>query len=163
VTTNVGPSLVKYKHGRQLIVASPEDQLLLRQTIMMSGWQMLMFNRMLFGLIGISNDSTSTTLAALQPSHVFRVARWTQVIELRVSKLFEDQVFLPSSSSTFLDDSNIVIRFGGDKVGKKMAFKGGFTVMNTPKPNSCTALDLLATRKLLINITTYVMLYSNIT
>jgi hypothetical protein len=35
--SNIGPSLVKYKHGRQLIVTSPEDQLLLQQTIMMSG------------------------------------------------------------------------------------------------------------------------------
>jgi hypothetical protein len=31
VASNVGPSLVKYKHGRQLIVASPEDQLLLQK------------------------------------------------------------------------------------------------------------------------------------
>jgi hypothetical protein len=32
VASNVGPSLVKYKHGRQLIVTSPEDQLLLQKT-----------------------------------------------------------------------------------------------------------------------------------
>jgi hypothetical protein len=44
-----------------------------------------------------------------------------------------------------LDDSTIIIRFGDDKVGKKMAFKWGFTVMNAPKPNSSAALDLLAT------------------
>jgi hypothetical protein len=29
VVSNVGPSLVKYKHGRQLIFTYPEDQLLL--------------------------------------------------------------------------------------------------------------------------------------
>jgi hypothetical protein len=156
VASNVGPSLVKYKHGRQLIVTSPEDQLLLKQTGMMSGRQMLMFNSILVGLTGISIHSTSTTLAALQdkqmsdytiamvkllvnkimqPIRVFRVARWTQVIKLRVSKLFENQVFIPSSSFTLLDDSTIIIRFGGNKGGKKMAFKWGLTVMNAPKPN----------------------------
>jgi hypothetical protein len=66
VASNIGPSLVKYKHGRQLIVTSPEDQLLLQQTGMMSGRQMLMFNRILVGLTGISIHSTSTMLAALQ-------------------------------------------------------------------------------------------------
>jgi hypothetical protein len=97
---------------------------------MMSGRKMLMFNRILVGLTGISIHSTSTTLAALQdkkipdytiymvtflvnktmqPGRVFRVARWTQVIELRVSKLFENQVFLPSSSFTLLDDSTLII------------------------------------------------------
>jgi hypothetical protein len=66
VVSNVGPSLVKYKHGRQLIVTSPEDQLLLQQTGMVSGRQMLMCNHILVGLTGISIQSTSTTLAALQ-------------------------------------------------------------------------------------------------
>jgi hypothetical protein len=66
VASNVGPSIVKYKHGRQLIVTSPEDQLLLQHTGMMSGRQMLMFNRILVGLTGISIHSTSTTLTALQ-------------------------------------------------------------------------------------------------
>jgi hypothetical protein len=44
-----------------------------------------------------------------------------------------------------LDDSTIIIIFGGDKGGKKMAFKWGLTVMNAPKPNSSAALDVLAT------------------
>jgi hypothetical protein len=115
--SNVGPSIVKYKHGRQLIVTSPEDQLLLQQTGMMSGRQMLMFNWMRVGLTRISIHSTSTLAAlqdkqmpdytitmvkllvnkTMQPRRVFRVARWNQVIELRISKLFENQVFLPSS------------------------------------------------------------------
>jgi hypothetical protein len=128
--SNVVPSLVTYKHGRQLIFTSPEDQLLLQQTRMMSGRQMLMFNRIRVCLAVISIQSTSTTLTALQdkqmpgytinmvkclfnkkmqPRRVFRSARWTQVIELRVSKLFENQVFLPSSSFTLLDDSTIII------------------------------------------------------
>jgi hypothetical protein len=81
----------------------------------------------------------------MQTRRVFQVARWTQVIELRVSKLFENQVFLPSSSFTFLDDSTLIIQFGGDKGGKKMAFKWVLTVMNAPKPNSSAALDILAT------------------
>jgi hypothetical protein len=161
VATNVGPSLVKYKHERQLIVTSPEDQVLLKQTGMMSGWQMLIFNRILVGLTGISIHITSTTLAVLQDKQipdytitmvkllvnktmqtrrVFRVARWTQVIELRVSKLFQKQVFLPSSLFTLLDDSTIFIQFGGDKGGKKMAFKWGLTMMNAPKPDSSAAL-----------------------
>jgi hypothetical protein len=50
VASNVGQSLVKYKNGRQLISTSPEDQLLLQQTGMMSGRQMLMFNRILVEL-----------------------------------------------------------------------------------------------------------------
>jgi hypothetical protein len=66
VASNVGPSLVKYKHGCQLIVTSPEDQLLLQQTGMMSRRQMPIFNRILVGLTEISIHSTSTTLAALQ-------------------------------------------------------------------------------------------------
>jgi hypothetical protein len=66
VASNVGPSFVKYKHGRQLIVTSPEDQLLLQQTGMMNGRQMLMFNRILVGLTGIIIHITSTTLTALQ-------------------------------------------------------------------------------------------------
>jgi hypothetical protein len=66
VVSNVGPSLMKYKHARQLIVTSPEDQLLLQQTGIMSGRQMIMFNRILVDLTGISIHSTSTTLASLQ-------------------------------------------------------------------------------------------------
>jgi hypothetical protein len=54
VASNVVPSLVKYKHGSHLIVTSPEDQLLLQQTGMMSGRQMLIFNRIFVGLPGIS-------------------------------------------------------------------------------------------------------------
>jgi hypothetical protein len=69
VESNVVPSLVKYKHGRQLIVASPEYQLLLQQIVMMSGRKMLMFNRIL-KLTGISIHSTSTMLAALQNKQI---------------------------------------------------------------------------------------------
>jgi hypothetical protein len=81
----------------------------------------------------------------MQQRHVFRVAQWTQVIELRIFKLFENQVFLPSSSFTLLDYKTIIIRFGGNKGGKKMAFKWGLAVVNAPKPNSSTDLDVLAT------------------
>jgi hypothetical protein len=51
----------------------------------------------------------------MKPRRVFPVAQWNQVIELGVSKLFENQVFLPSSSFTLLDDSTIILRFGGNK------------------------------------------------
>jgi hypothetical protein len=44
-----------------------------------------------------------------------------------------------------LDNSTIIIRFGGDKGDKKVAFNWGLTVMNAPKPKSSVALDLLAT------------------
>jgi hypothetical protein len=44
-----------------------------------------------------------------------------------------------------LYDSTLIIRFGGDKGGKKMAFKWGLTVMNAPKPNLSAALYLFAT------------------
>jgi hypothetical protein len=44
-----------------------------------------------------------------------------------------------------LDDSTLIIRFGGEKEGKNMAFKWELAVMNFPKPNSSAALDLLAT------------------
>jgi hypothetical protein len=60
----VVPSLVKYKHGRQLIVTSPEDQLLLQQTGMMSRRKLLMFNRLLLSLTVISIHSTSMMLIA---------------------------------------------------------------------------------------------------
>jgi hypothetical protein len=66
VASNVGPSLVKYEHGSQTIATSPEDQLLLQQTGMMSGRQMLMYNRILVGLPVIIIHSTSTTLVDLQ-------------------------------------------------------------------------------------------------
>jgi hypothetical protein len=46
---------------------------------------------------------------------------------------------------TLLDDSIIIIQFGSEKGGKKMAFKWGIDVMNAPKSNSSAALDLLAT------------------
>jgi hypothetical protein len=65
VASNVGPSLVKYKHGRQLIITSPEDQILLQQNRMMSGRKMLMFNCIIVGLAASSIHRTSTTLAAL--------------------------------------------------------------------------------------------------
>jgi hypothetical protein len=70
VASNVGPILVKYKHGRQLIVTSPEDQILLQQTDMMSGRKLLMFNRVLVGLTGIIIHSTSMMMAALQDKHI---------------------------------------------------------------------------------------------
>jgi hypothetical protein len=63
VPSNVGPSLVMYKHESQLLVTNPEDQLLLQKTSMMSGRQMILFNRLLIEMMGISIHSTSTTLA----------------------------------------------------------------------------------------------------
>jgi hypothetical protein len=66
VASNVGPSLVKYKHGRQLIVTPPEYQILLQQTGMMRGRKILMFNHIRVGLTVLSIHSTSTMLAALQ-------------------------------------------------------------------------------------------------
>jgi hypothetical protein len=96
VASNVGPNLVKYKHGRHLIGTSPEDQLLLQQIGMMSGRKMLMFNHILVRLTGISIHSTIRALTSLQdkqmpdytitmfnliinktmqPRHVFRVVR----------------------------------------------------------------------------------------
>jgi hypothetical protein len=70
VASNVGPSLVKYKHGHQLIVTSPEDQISLQKTGMISGRQMLMFNHIIVSLTGISIHSTSTTLTALQDTQM---------------------------------------------------------------------------------------------
>jgi hypothetical protein len=84
VALNVGQSLVKYKHGRQLIFTSPEDQILPQQTGMMSGRQMLMFNRILVGLTGISIHSTSTTLTALQDNQIPDYA--TTMVKLIVNK-----------------------------------------------------------------------------
>jgi hypothetical protein len=70
VASIIGPSLVKYKHGRQLMFTSSEDQLLLQQTGMMIGRKMLMFNRILVDLTGISIHNTSTKLAALQDNQI---------------------------------------------------------------------------------------------
>jgi hypothetical protein len=81
----------------------------------------------------------------MQPRHVFCVERWIQFIELCVFKLFANKGFQPSSLLTLLDDITIIIRFGGGKGGKKMAFKWCLFVMNAPKPTSSVTLDLLAT------------------
>jgi hypothetical protein len=87
VVSNVGRSLVKYKHGRQLIVTSPEDQLLLQQTGMMSGRKMIMSNRILVGLTGISIHSTSTTLAALQEKQMLDYT--INMVKLLVNKTMQ--------------------------------------------------------------------------
>jgi hypothetical protein len=162
----VGPILVTYKHESQLIVTSPEYQLLLQQTSMMSGPKMMLFNRLLVEMTGISSHSKSTTLATLQdkqmpdytismvkilvnkimqPQRVFRVGCCSQVIELRVFKLFKNEVFHRSSLVALLDDSMIIVSFGGDKGGKKMAFKRCIAVVNAPKQSSSAAQDPMAT------------------
>jgi hypothetical protein len=53
-----------------MIVTSPEDQLLLQHTGMMSGRKMLRFNRIIVGLTGISIHSTGTMLVAWQDKHM---------------------------------------------------------------------------------------------
>jgi hypothetical protein len=63
---------------------------------------------------------------------------------LRVFKLFENQLFVPSSSFTLLDEITCITGFGGAKGGKKMVFQWGTTVMNVPKPDSSAALDVLS-------------------
>jgi hypothetical protein len=52
-----------------------------------------------------------------------------------VFDLFQHSVFVPSSSITALDDTNIIVRLGGDKGGKIMAYKFGVTVINRLQPN----------------------------
>jgi hypothetical protein len=141
MASNVGPSFVKYKHGRQLIVASPQYQLVLQQTGMMSGRTMLMSNCILVGLPGISIHSTSTTLAALQdkqmPDYTItmvkllvknnatntRVLSCTMDSTYRITsfQFFFNQVFLPSSFFCYMTAHllfDLVV-----KGGKKMYFK----------------------------------------
>ncbi len=59
--------------------------------------------------------------------------------------LFKHSVFIPSSAITGLNDSTIIVRLGGDKGGKTMAFKFGVTVMNCLQPNLPDSFDLLGT------------------
>jgi hypothetical protein len=70
VSSNVGPHLVTYKHGCQILVTNPEDQLLIQQTEMMSGRQMILFNSLLVKMTGIIIHITSTTLADLQENQM---------------------------------------------------------------------------------------------
>jgi hypothetical protein len=81
----------------------------------------------------------------LQERRVFRVNRISDVIKDRVYSLFKNLVFIPSSTITGLNDSVIIVRLGGDKGGKTMAFKFGVTVMNCLQPNLPESFDLLGT------------------
>jgi hypothetical protein len=67
------------------------------------------------------------------------------VIKDRMQDLFKNSVFVPSSSITGLDDSTIIVRLGGDKEGKTMAFEFGLTVMNCLQPILPENFDLIAT------------------
>jgi hypothetical protein len=55
----------------------------------------------------------------------FSCESYSDVIIDHIYSLFKHLVFIPSSNITGLDDSTIIIRFGGDKGGKTMAFKFG--------------------------------------
>ena len=57
--------LITYMKGRPLLVADPEQQLLLQQTGGMSNWQMNALNRVLLQLTGFSIHSSKNTLMAL--------------------------------------------------------------------------------------------------
>jgi hypothetical protein len=82
----------------------------------------------------------------LQDRRVFRVDRMSQVIEMRVFKLMcHKGAFRLVSEKTGLADNNIIVWFGGDKGGKKMAFKFGATVINCVKVNQTEAFDLIST------------------
>jgi hypothetical protein len=62
-----------------------------------------------------------------------------------VYSLFKHSVFILSWAITGLNDSTIIVRLGGDKGGKTMAFKFGVTVMNCLQPNLPDSFDLLGT------------------
>jgi hypothetical protein len=153
-------------HGRPLLIPSAADQMMLQQAGGMSDQQMLAVNQLMIKLTGFSIHSKKNTLSALvsdkmcdygifkmkllvngtlQERRVFHVNRICDVIVDRVFDLFQHSVFVPSSSITALDDTNIIVRLGGDKGGKTMAFKFGVTVMNCLQPNLPENFDLVAT------------------
>jgi hypothetical protein len=158
--------LVTHVRGRPLLIPSATDQMMLQQAGGMSDRQMLAVNQLMIKLTGFAIHSKKNTLTALvegdmcdyrifkenvlvngtlQERRVFRMNRICDVIKDRVHDLFKNSVFVPSSSITGLDDSTIIVRLGGDKGGKTMAFKFGLTVMNCLQPNLPENFDLIAT------------------
>ena len=60
----------------------------------------------------------------------FYVTDMKEAIRDNLLGIFETGLFQPSSCFTTLDNSYIILRFGGEKRGHFMKFKFGVTVMN---------------------------------
>ena len=75
----------------------------------------------------------------------FVVEDLLECVRMQIFSVMESGLFIPSNFFTTLTDGSIILRFGGDKGGHFMKFKFGFTVMNTPFPNSPDSFDVLGT------------------
>ena len=60
-------------------------------------------------------------------------------------KVIENDFFVPSSTNTCLLDNTVIVCLGGEKGGKEMMFKFGFSIMNQFLANSPEAFDLCVT------------------
>jgi hypothetical protein len=162
-----GAPIVSFKCGHHLIIENEADQMLLQETGLMSERQFADFNCILVDLTGMSIHTSKTVLSSLQDGktpdhtitmtslivnhtlqdrHVFWLDRMSQVIEMQVFKLmYHKGAFRVTSEKTGLADNNIIVRFGGDKGGKKMAFKFWATVINCVRVNQTETFDLIST------------------
>ena len=153
------------RNGRKLLVHASKDQLMLQMAGGMTDRQMIAFNQKLGELTGLSVHERKNSLASLVDDtmpdfsvnslsvyidgkrverQAFLVERINDVVCSRIASLVDNQILVPSSVHTLLNDDTIILRFGGDKGGKFMQFKFGMTVMNCQDPNSPDSFDLIA-------------------
>ena len=57
-------------------------------------------------------------------------------------KLIDTGLFVPSSVNTRLGDDKFIARLGGDKGGKEVQFKFGFSIMNQALANSPQSFNI---------------------
>ena len=159
--------LFKYIGGnkRMLIVLDEQQQGELQATGGMTDRAFKAFDDLLTQLTGLSVRERESTLKKLtegsMPSftvsdvevsikgkkvkrQMMVVDRITDVMATRIVSLIEDDLLIPTSQKTDLDDDNLLIRLMADKGGTFMASKIGLTVMNCKSPNSVESFDLFA-------------------
>jgi hypothetical protein len=132
----------------------------------MTGRAMNELSRIINHLMGIKISSQTTTLSALTKSkmpdydieliplmvgrtrracHVYRVSKFCGVLESRIGRVIARNGFVPSSIITNLSDDTIIVKFGGDKGGRKMSSKLGAILLNQQSANEPEAFDFLGT------------------
>ena len=151
---------------KHLIVLKPEDQVSLQRAGGMTDNGARKFDRLLVELTGLSIRNYGTTIGALTdgnlPSFTVKKVNVTVKDQIRERRMFivdsvsgyickqlkrliENDLFVPSSTNTCLLDNTVIVRLGGDKGGKEMMFKFGFSIMNQSLANSPEAFDLCVT------------------
>jgi len=160
----VSTPLYKYiGHNRMLVVLDEEKQGRLQATGGMTDRAWKAFDELLVELTGISVRDRKSTLKKMTEGsmpnftvsevevivkgkpmkrQMMLVDRITDVVCSRVVSLMEDDLLVPSSKITDLDDDTIMVRLAADKGGDFMATKIGLTVMNCVNANSFESFDL---------------------